>query len=156
MAKGIRATGTRGSVSRRRGQCPAGQPLALAEVSRPARAPGTTPDGAFDLEGFLRDLDDGKLGTLREAVEREFARRGGTVNAPKAGGKAKPASDRRTRGRRTPPRVESALTVGQERLVRAALEAGASPATIARELGIGRTSVARFARTLKAERPARS
>ena len=108
------------------------------------------PDGTFDLDGFLRELEDGKLDTLREAVERESLRRGRAVDAPK------PAPGRRTSGRRTPPRVESALTVGQERLVRAALEAGASPATIARELGVGRTQVTGFARTVKAHRPARS
>ena len=156
MAKRARERGTRRTVSSRSGTCPAGQPLASAGVPSQAGRPQLAPDGTFDLDGFLRELEDGKLDTLREAVERESLRRGRAVDAPKAGTKAKPARGRRTSGRRTPPRVESALTVGQERLVRAALEAGASPATIARELGVGRTQVTGFARTVKAHRPARS
>ena len=60
---------------------------------------------------------------------------------------------RSPRGER-PPRVASALTFGQERLVRAALAAGANPAAIAKELGVARNHVARIAKAMKTGRPA--
>ena len=115
-----------------------------------------TPGGAFDLERFLKELNDGKLEQLREGVEREARRRGLVQKPPKAEEAETPRSQRRTPARRNPPRVESALTVGQERLARAALAAGASPAAVAKELGIGRAQVARFAKTMKTGRPPRT
>ena len=121
-----------------------------------------SPGEAFDLDGFLGELNDDKLRQLREGVEREARRRGWVDEAPNAGGKAKPfPPGRRNAGRtpgrgKRPPRVESALTFGQERLVRAALAAGAKPAAIARELGVGRNQVARIARATKTGRPAKS
>ncbi len=108
------AVGSGKSVARRSG-CPAGQPLAPEDTAHPVRQ-FETPDGALDLEGFLKELNDDKLRQLREGVQREARRRG---------------------------RVET-------------LAAGASPAAVAKELGIGRTQVARLARTMKTVRPARS
>ncbi len=138
--------------SRLGGRCPTGKPLAGSLES--GLLP--TPDGAFDLEGFLRALDDGKLKHLQEEVQREVRRRGWARTPPEAAGREKPSLRRRATGRRSPPRVESALTIGQERLARAALNAGASPAAVAKELGIGRAQVTSLARTMKKDRPRRS
>ncbi len=105
---------------------------------------------------LLRGLDDGKLKHLQEEVQREARRRGWARTPPEAAGREKPSLRRRASGRRSPPRATSALTIGQERLARAALNAGASPAAVAKELGIGRAQVASLARTMKKDRPARS
>ena len=107
------------------------------------------PDGTFDLKEFLRRLDDGRLKHLLEEVERETRRRGGARKSSKPAGQAKPSLRRRASGRRSPPRVEPALTTGQERLARAALDAGASPAAVAKELRLGRAQVMGLARSLK-------
>ena len=136
--------------SRRGGRCPAGKPLAESVES----GPGPAPDGAFDLESFLRALDDGKLKHLQEEVQLEARRRGWTTTPPKTAGQEKPSLRRRATGRRSPPRAKSALTIGQERLARAALNAGASPAAVAKELGIGRAQVTSLARAMKKDRPA--
>lgn len=138
--------------TRRGARCPAGKPLAASAESWPA----PSPDGAFDLAGFLSELDDGKLRHLQEVVQREARRRGWMRKPPKPVSQAKPSLRRRATGRRSPPRVESALTKGQERLARAALVAGASPAAVARELGIGRAQVAKLAGALKRGRPPRA
>ena len=166
MAGRAGKTGSGEAVSSRRRKCPAGQPLALAGAQE---APGrlqASPGEAFDLDGFLSELNDDKLRQLREGVEREIRRRGWAGDTPNAVGEAKPSpyrrrSDRRRppRGQRSPhrerpPRVESALTFGQERLVRAALAAGAKPAAIAKELGVARAHVARIAKAMKTDRPA--
>ena len=118
--------------------------------------PLPAPDGAFDLVSFLRTLDAGKLKHLQEEVQREARRRGWARTPPKTAGQEKPSLRRRATGRRSPPRVEPALTIGQQRLARAALNAGASPAAVAKELGIGRAQVASLAGTTKKDRPARS
>ena len=144
--------GRRYPRTRRGTRCPAGKPLARSVES----GPGPAPDGAFDLECFLRALDDGKLKHLQEEVQREVRRRGWARTPPKTAGQGKPSLRRRASGRRSPPRAKSALTFGQQRLVRAALAAGAKPAVIARELGVGRNQVARIARATKTGRPARS
>ena len=138
--------------SRRGARCPAGKPLAASAESWPS----PSPDGAFDLAGFLSDLDDGKLKHLQEEVQREARRRGWMRKSPKPASRAKPSLRRRATGRRSPPRVASALTKGQERLARAELSAGASPTAVARELGIGRAQVAGLAKTMKTGRPPRS
>ena len=98
--------------SRRGGRCPAGKPLAGSVESGTLPAP----DGAFDLEGFLRALDDGKLKHLQEEVQREARRRGWATTPPKT--------------------------------------AGASPAAVAKELGIGRAQVTSLARAMKKDRQA--
>lgn len=161
---GRRASSTRSNstVSRRNRTCPAGKPLAPAGARELPGRLRAAPGEAFDLDGFLGELNDDKLGQLREGVEREARRRGWVDEAPNVSGKAKPSPPRRRTGGRTtgrgkrPARVESALTFGQERLVRAALAAGAKPAAIARELGVGRNQVARIARATKTGRPASS
>ena len=160
MAGRARKTGSGEAVSRRRRKCPAGQPLAPAGAQETPGRLRAAPGEAFDLDGFLGELDDGKLRQLREGVEREVRRRGWAGDTPNVSGKAKSsASPRRTAGRRAPrgkrpPRVESPLTFGQERLVRAALGAGAKPVAIAKELGVGRNQVARIAKAMKTDRPA--
>ena len=68
------AVGSGKSVARRSG-CPAGQPLAPEDTAHPVRQ-FETPDGALDLEGFLKELNDDKLRQLREGVQREARRRG--------------------------------------------------------------------------------
>ena len=129
-------------------RCPAGQ-----RVTAPKRAP--TPDGAFDLEGFLSELDDGKLKHLQEEVQREVRRRGWSGHSPMSARQRKPSLRRRASGRRNPPRMETSLTAGQERLVRAALAAGAIPAAVAKELRIRRAQAIRLARSMKEDRPPR-
>ncbi|MDD9999488.1 MAG: hypothetical protein OXQ89_17250 [Rhodospirillaceae bacterium] len=118
--------------------------------------PAPSPDGTFELAGFLSELDDGKLRHLQEEVQQEARRRGWMRKSPKPASRAKPSLRRRATGRRSPQRVESAMTKGQERLARAALAAGASAAAVAKELGIGRAQVAGLARTMKTDRPPRS
>ena len=110
----------------------------------------------FDLAGFLSELDDEKLRNLQEEVQREVRRRGRKRKPPQPSSGAKPSLRRRATGRRSPPRVDSALTKGQERLARAALAAGASPAAVARELGIGRAQVANLGGAPKRDRPPRA
>jgi len=117
--------------------------------------PSPSPDGAFDLAGFLSGLDDGKLRHLQEEVQREARRRGWMRKSPKSSRQAKPSLRRRATGRRSPARAGTALTKGQERLARAALAAGASAAAVAKELAIGRGQVAGLARTMKTDRPPR-
>ena len=51
--------------------------------------------------------------------------------------------------------METSLTAGQERLVRAALAAGAIPAAVAKELRIRRAQAIRLARAMKEDRPPR-
>ena len=166
MAGRARKTGSGQAVSSRRRKCPAGRPLAPAGApSAPGRLQAA-PGEAFDLDGFLGELNDGKLRQLREGVEREARRRGWTADTPDAVGEGetvpvlsegRPAPaprGQRSPHRKRPPRVESALTFGQERLVRAALAAGATPAAIAKELGVGRNHVARIAKAMKTDRPA--
>ena len=138
--------------SRRGARCPAGKVLAVPAESWPS----TSPDGTFDLAGFLSGLDDGKLRHLQEEVRREARRRGWKRKSPKPASRAKPSLRRRATGRRSPPRLDSAMTKGQERLARAALAAGASPAAVAKELGIGRAQVMGLARSMKTDRPPRS
>ena len=138
----------------RRGRCPTGRPLARDGAAYVVRT-FETADGALDLEGFLKALNDAKFEQLREGVEREARRRGGVAKTPTAAATENPRDRRRKRGNRNPPRVESSLTFGQQRLARAALAAGASPAVVAKELGIGRAQVAGLARTMKTDRPPR-
>ena len=160
MAGRARKTGSDEAVSSRRGKCPAGQPLARPGApSAPGRLQASSGE-AFDLDGFLGELNDGKLRQLRDGVEREARRRGWAGDTPNAVEEAIPSRPRRRTARRRPPsgkrppHVESALTFGQERLVRAALAAGAKPAAIAKELGVGRNQVARIAKSMKTIRPA--
>lgn len=166
MAGRAGKTGSGEAVSSRRRNCLAGRPLAPAAAQESQGRLHAAPGEPFELDGFLGELNDDKLRQLREGVEREARRRGWAADTPNAVGEAKPSPSRRRsdrgrppRGQRSPhserlPRVESALTFGQERLVRAALAAGAKPAAIAKELGVARAHVARIARAMKTDRPA--
>ncbi|MCY4480412.1 MAG: hypothetical protein OXB97_11000 [Rhodospirillales bacterium] len=129
--------------------------MASDTAVHPARRFGT-PDGTLDLDAFLKELNDDKLRQLREGVERESRRRGLEEPPPQAATEGKPRTRQRKPRRGSPPRVESALTVGQQRLARAALAAGASPAVVAKELRVGRAQVAKLAGALKKGRPRRS
>ena len=147
MPKAPRDTRSTRARSRPHRTCPAVEPLAPSAASRPA-APADAP---LDLEAFLREFDDGKLEALREAVEKELRRRGGAAATNPRHTPAPPKPDTSN-----PPRCEARLTGGQERWVRAALQAGASPAAIARQFGVGRNQVQRMARTIEAGRDRRS
>ena len=96
-----------------------------------------------DLSGSLRHLDDGQLDRLMRAVTEELRRRGlangdmgaslrKTPNnasgvAAAAGGKVK--------------RRAGSIPPGQEKVIRAAFEAGVKPGTIARQFRLSRTQV---------------
>ncbi len=102
-----------------------------------------------DLRGALRGLEDAQLEALLRAASDEARRRGWKAEAAagshsRVGAKASPARPGSTAGKRAPP-----LTPGQERVVRAALEAGVRPAAIAGQFGIARSSVQRIAALLK-------
>ena len=79
-----------------------------------------------NLRRALRNLDDGELERLRDAVAAEARRRG------RRDGKT---AEGETRRRPAP------VTPGQERLVLAAFEAGLKPAAIAREFRLSRAQV---------------
>ena len=155
MVRGESGSGPGRDDRNRRSRCPAGQRLAADTAVHPARRFGTQ-EGTLDLDAFLKELNDDKLRQLREGVERESRRRGLEETPPQAATEGKPRARQRKPGRGSPPRVESALTVGQQRLARAALAAGASPAAVAKELRVGRVQVAKLAGTLKKGRPRRS
>ena len=134
-----------------RRKCPSGEPLAPSAASQP-EGPRDAP---LDLEAFLCEFDDGKLEALREAVEKELRRRGGAAatNPRHTPAPPKPGTSRQ---RGNPLPRETSLTAGQERWVRAALQAGATPAAIARQFGVGRKQVQRMAKTIKAGSDRRS
>ena len=97
-----------------------------------------------DLAGSLRHLDDGQLEQLLRAVTKEARRRGRPPGdeappAPRSGsnetqGRTAPAG-KVMRGRRSP------LPPGQEKVIRAAFEAGVKPGTIARQFRVSRAQV---------------
>lgn len=102
-----------------------------------------------DLRGALRGLEDAQLEALLRAASDEARWRGwktGEAGArSQVGTKACPVRPGlKAAGERAPP-----LTPGQERVVRAALEAGARPAAIAGQFGIARSSVQHVAAELK-------
>ena len=116
--------------------------------SPPVRA-GTRPRFALpgDLPGALRHLEDAQLDDLLRAAQAEARRRGwkaGQAAPPRREAKPTPTRARAKAGRRP-----AALTPGQERIVRAALEAGVGPAAIARQFGVPRAQVQRIAAELK-------
>lgn len=105
-----------------------------------------------ELRGALRGLEDAQLERLLCGAEEEALRRGwraGKAGAhPRTGAKASPARlGSKAADGRDPP-----LTAGQERVVRAALEAGVRPAAIAAQFGIARSRVQRVAAELKRHR----
>ena len=97
-----------------------------------------------DLAGSLRHIDDGQLDRLLRAAIEEARRRGSPVDGrettplPAASGKA-PWSGRATKTgakKRTLP-----IAPSQEKVIRAAFEAGVKPATIARQFRVSRAQV---------------
>lgn len=118
----------------------------------PGRGAGVTGTAAGRVRGTVRP---GRLprGTQRRQAQAVARGRGAGGSPARLGRGYAERGKRSPRGER-PPRVASALTFGQERLVRAALAAGAKPAAIAKELGVARNHVARIAKTMKAGRPA--
>ena len=98
-----------------------------------------------DLGRSLSLLEDAQLDRLAAAVADEVRRRGS--NAPDSPSVAdRPA--RRTPAKTEPARPKAAdgaaaATPGQERLIRAAFEAGLRPAAIAKEFRVSRSTVQR-------------
>ena len=100
-----------------------------------------------DLAGSLRRLDDGELDRLLRAAAEEARRRGrpgdGDPSSPrrsasgKAPGRVPPEENK---GRKPQPRISP----GQERLIRAAFEAGVNPGTLARQFRVSRAQVERI------------
>ncbi len=102
-----------------------------------------------DLRGALSGLKDAQLEEVLRAAKDEARRRGwktGEAGArSQVGAKASPVRPgSKAAGEGAPP-----LTPGQERVVRAALEAGVRPAAIAGQFGIARSRVQRVAAELK-------
>ena len=100
-----------------------------------------------DLAGSLRHLEDNQLDTLLRAANAEAERRGWkspqTVpGRPRRDSAPAPRANARKR-------KDTALTPGQEKIVRAALAAGVGPAAIARQFGIPRTQIQRIAAAAK-------
>lgn len=99
-----------------------------------------------DLAGSLRRLDDGQLDRLMRAVADEARRRGRPVDA---GGVCPPApAPDKASGLpaataaigKTKKRAGS-IPPGQEKVIRAAFEAGVKPGTIARQFRLSRAQV---------------
>ena len=119
----------------------------MAEAGDGSRRPG--PDGGgqpghalpSDLSGSLRRLDDGQLDRLLQAVLDEARRRGRSIGddscetpASQAG---KIPGPRAAAGGKARKRT-SAVPPGQAKVIRAALQAGVDPATVARQLRVSR------------------
>ena len=96
-----------------------------------------------DLSGSLRHLDDGQLNRLMRAVAEELRRRG-LANAD-AGASPRKATDKASglsaaAGGKAKRRAGS-IPPGQEKVIRAAFEAGVKPGSIARQLRLSRAQV---------------
>ena len=97
-----------------------------------------------DLAGSLRHLDDGQLNRLLRAVTEEARRRGRPTEdelpppprsgSDKAPGRVSPGGGK-TKAQPLP------IPPGQAKVIRAALEAGVKPATIARQFRSSRAQV---------------
>ena len=97
-----------------------------------------------DLGRTLRYLDDAELNRLQQAVSAEARRRGrlpAEGDAPDSGRVGKTTASRATRRASARKREPVPVTPGQERLIRAAWEAGLGPAAIAREFRVSRAQV---------------
>ena len=95
------------------------------------------------LDRALRYLDDTELDRLQQAVSAEARRRGQPAEggAPESGREDKKTPGRATRPASAMKREPVPVTPGQERLIRAAWEAGLGPAAIAREFRVSRAQV---------------
>ncbi len=117
---------------------------------RDEQAPGAAAEGTrglalpAHLDRALRYLDDAELDRLQQAVSAEARRRGqlpAAGDAPDSGRADKKTSGRATRPASATKRQPAPVTPGQERLIRAAWEAGLGPAAIAREFRVSRAQV---------------
>ena len=99
-----------------------------------------------DLDRALRYLDDAELDRLQQAVSAEARRRGqqpAEGDASDSGREVRKTAGRATRPASARKREPVPVTPGQERLIRAAHEAGLGPAAIAREFRVSRAQVER-------------
>ena len=115
--------------------------------ARPSPADGTRGLALpADLDRALRYLDDAELNRLQQAVSAEARHRGrppAAGDAPDSGQEDKKTPGRATRAASARKREPVPVTPGQERLIRAAHEAGPRPAAIAREFRVSRAQVER-------------
>ena len=98
------------------------------------------------LDRALRYLNDAELDRLQQAVSAEARRRGrlpAEGDPPESGREDKNTPGRATRLASAQKRQPVPVTPGQERLIRAAWEAGLRPAAIAREFRVSRAQVER-------------
>ena len=115
----------------------AGSPLPIGDAIRGLALPA-------DLDRALRYLDDAELERLQQAVSAEARRRSrqpAEGDAPESGREDKKTPGRATRPVSAQKREPAPVTPGQERLIRAAHEAGLRPAAIAREFRVSRAQV---------------
>ena len=117
----------------------------------PPRATGERPRLALpgNLAGSLRHLDDAQLETLLSVANAEAVRRGWKTPRVDLRGPRPDATGAWPRASARNRTESTALTPGQEKIVRAALAAGVGPAAIARQFGIPRTQVLRIAAAAK-------
>lgn len=96
-----------------------------------------------DLDRALRYLDDAELNRLQQAVSAEARRRGQPAegDAPESEREDRKTASGATRPAPARKRQPVPVTPGQERLIRAAWEAGLGPAAIAREFRVSRAQV---------------
>ena len=135
-------TGRRGGPGREE-QAPGA--AAQRAGDRPSPADGTRGLALpADLDRALRYLDDAELDRLQQAVSTEARRRGRLPpegDAPDSGREVRKTAGRATRTASARKRQPVPVTPGQERLIRAAHEAGLGPAAIAREFRVSRAQV---------------
>ena len=125
----------------------------MSEAGDKSRLAGSRGEGPpryalpSDLAGSLRHLDDRQLDRLLGAVTEEVQRRGrptdndlasaGHSGTKKASGRVPPSGAKaRERSFPVPP--------GQEKVIRAAFEAGVKPGTIARQFRVSRAQAERI------------
>ena len=120
------------------------------DKSRPAGSRGEGPPRyalPSDLAGSLRHLDDRQLDRLLRAVTEEAQRR----SRPSGDGLASPeqSGTKKASGRAPPSGTKAGerpfpLPPVQEKVIRAAFEAGVKPGTIARQFRVSRAQVERI------------
>ncbi|MCY4558479.1 MAG: hypothetical protein OXF79_19310 [Chloroflexi bacterium] len=115
----------------------------------PADRPANAPNLALstDLGRSLRLLGDEQFDRLEKAVAAELRRRGRDAGqkAPAAGAlrAQKPGPTTSAGSKSDAPDCAAAVTLGQERLILAASEAGLGPAASARQVQLPQTTVRR-------------
>ena len=107
-----------------------------------------------DLPLSLSYLNDDQFDSLLRATTAEARRRGWKVGEvrPAARVREERATSRRSPGADAAAGRTAAISPGQEKIVRAALEAGVKPADIARQFGLSRALVQHLAAAWKRER----